>query len=110
MTLLDFVRTTAEHWARGGTASLAYNHTVVALRDQLDRLWERYQSPPPAGGEEVQDLMIDAIELFGRALDCLEQFCERANPNLLHLAVDSAQEGQDVLESVQYVIAQVQSV
>lgn len=110
MTLLDFVRTTAEHWACGGSASQAFETTMVSLRDNLDRLWERYQGPPPSGAEEVQDLMIDAIELFGRALDCLEQFCERANPNLLHLAVDSAQEGQDVLESVQYAIAQVQSV
>lgn len=108
MTLLDFVRNTAEYWARGGAAGLAFEEIVPQLRDHLDHLWERYQRPAPPGAEEVQDLMLEAIELFGRALDCLEQFCERANPKLLSLAVDSAQEGQDVLESVQYAIAQVQ--
>lgn len=108
MSLLAFVRQTADAWAQNQPVEETILEEFDRVRAQLEQIGSRYQPPAPPGGEEVRELMLESIQFFTRALDCLEQYLEEENPKLLKLAVDSAQEGEDVLESVQYAIEQSQ--
>ncbi len=108
MTLLEFIQGACDKFRAGESPDNDFLGGVDRVRSHLESIAERYQEPAPEGGEEVRDLMRESIDLFFRALDCLDQYVDEENPKLLSLALESAQEGEDILESVQYAINQTQ--
>lgn len=108
MTLLEFIQSACEKFGGGASPDDDFLEGVDRVRSHLESIAERYQEPAPEGGEEVRDLMRESIDMFFRALDCLDQYVDEENPKLLALALESAQEGEDLLESVQYAIDQTQ--
>ena len=74
------------------------------LRSNLEAAYARYEQEAPVGAEAIREAMLESIDLFCSALDCLDQYAEKPNPNLLQLAVESAEEASDILEQVEYII------
>ena len=108
MTLFDFVRSTADRWRGGEDVSDTFVDQLDFLREHIEELYTRYEPEAPVGAEEIRELMLEALDRFSRALDNLELYADGGADELLDEAVELAQEGDDVLESVHYAIGQSQ--
>jgi hypothetical protein len=78
------------------------------LRANLEAAYARYEAPAPEGAESIREAMLESIDLYCSALDCIEQFLESDNKKLLTHAVRCAEEATDLLEQVEYIIEQSQ--
>jgi hypothetical protein len=107
-SLLDFVRDTVEQLALGDEKGEEIRPMLEYLRGTLDQTYARYEPPAPAGAESIREAMLESIDLFCSSLDCLEQYLEKPNPNLLSHAVGAAEEANDLLDQVDYIIEQSQ--
>lgn len=107
-SLLEFVRETVEQLSLGEDLHEDLPAMLEFLRGNLEETYARYEPPAPEGAEAIRDAMLESIDLFCNALDCLEQYGSRPNKNLLSLAVNAAEEANDLLDQVDYIIEQSQ--
>lgn len=107
--LLDFLRNLASHLALGTTLDLdAILPALGRLKEHLQELYSQYEAPAPEGAEVIRDYMLEALELFFGSIEEIEGFLEDADRERLARAVVSAEEADDILGSIEYVIQQNQ--
>lgn len=107
--LLDFLRNLASHLALGTTLDLdAILPALGRLKEHLQELYAQYEAPAPEGAEVIRDYMLEALELFFGSIEEIEGFLEDADRDRLARAVVSAEEADDILGSIEYVIQQNQ--
>lgn len=107
--LLDFLRNLASHLALGTTLDLDVILPALArTKEHLQDLYAQYEAPAPEGAEVIRDYMLEALELFFGSIEEIEGFLEDADRDRLARAVVAAEEADDILGSIEYVIQQNQ--
>lgn len=106
--ILDWVRDTAERLAAGEDLSAELPPIFEFLRQQLEQTYAENEPEAPPGAEEIRETMLESIDLYCRSLECLEKYLAEANPKLLSLAVQSAEEASDLLGLVRSIVSQSQ--
>lgn len=107
--LLNFLRDLASHLALGTPLSLeAILPALGRVKEHLQELYAQYEAPAPEGAEVIRDYMLEALELFFGSIEEIEAFLEDADRDRLARAVVSAEEADDILGSLEYVIQQNQ--
>jgi len=107
-SLLDFFRETCRDLAQSEDPPVYLDDSIEHLRSNLEAAYARYEGEAPEGAEAIREAMLESLDLFCSALDCLEQYLENPNAKLLTLAVENAEEASDILEQVEYIIEQSQ--
>lgn len=110
--LLEFLRDVAADLNLNG-APLP-EATVADLehcQEMLQEVYQRYEQPAPAGAESVREAMMEALEALFQAIDLLLALSDAGSEveldaAQLRRAVDLAEEGSDLLEQVEYLIAE----
>lgn len=106
--ILEWVRDSVERIQGGEDLGRELPPILDFFRHQLDQTYAEYEQEAPTGTEEIRDTMLESIDLYCRALECLEKYLEEPNPKLLALAVRSAEEGSDLLGLVRSIVSQSQ--
>ena len=106
--ILEWVRDTAERLAAGEDLSAELPPILDFFRQQLDQIYSDYEPEAPAGAEEIRNTTLESIDLYCRSLECLDKYQVEANPKLLRLAVQSAEEASDLLGLVRSIVSQSQ--
>ena len=103
--LLEFVRALVERlmlnaeFNRGEVERL-----VVAIQEDLERIRADYTEPAPEGAETVQELMLEAVDLYGKSLQEILIFLDDNDEDHLSRSVFAAEEASDVLLAMEDVI------
>lgn len=80
---------------------LDYEATLLTIEDfraQLEEFYNKYEGSCPEGAEELRQLMQDAITLLYGALENLEAFIEEPDERLLDLALQEAEESDELMQ------------
>ena len=103
--MLDaFINTAAEHLRAGLPVGPGIQSVLDSLRGQLDELYERYEPAAPAGAEKIRESLLDAIDLYCDALDCLAQTLERRSDKMLQHLQSRAREASFALQSAEALV------
>ncbi|MBI3929471.1 MAG: hypothetical protein HY319_28255 [Armatimonadetes bacterium] len=107
--LLNFIRDLAQHLALGTELPVdEIADSLTGVQQTLSELYAQYEEPPPAGAEVIQEFMLEALQMFHQAIEELFAFFEDSDREHLTQAVLLAEEGDDILSSIEYVIEQKQ--
>ena len=107
--LLRFIRDLADHLAIG--TELPWDEIRASLemaKRNLTDLYAQYEQPAPEGAEVIREFMLEALQLFYSSIEAVESCLGQPDLELLARAVVSAEEANDILASIEYVIAQNQ--
>ncbi|MHB2021256.1 MAG: hypothetical protein ACYCW6_30350, partial [Candidatus Xenobia bacterium] len=77
---------------------------LESVRRELSNLHERYAEPAPAGAEATRDLLLEAVELYDKALSEIHAFLDDNDVAHLPNAVWLAEEAADVVLTVEDVV------
>lgn len=107
--LLNFLRNLSSHLALGTELDL---DTIVPalgrMKETLQEMYAQYEAPAPEGAEVIRDHMLEALELFFGSIEEIEGFLDDGDRDRLARAVVAAEEADDILGSIEYVIQQNQ--
>ncbi|HXE72808.1 MAG TPA: hypothetical protein VNO81_09110 [Candidatus Nitrosotenuis sp.] len=105
--LLGFVRDTADRLALGlELPEEPLRQALDGLKETLAGYHARYQEPAPPGAESLQETMLEALELFYQSLEALEDYLATRDMDCLARAVVLAEEGDDLMLSLEDSIQQ----
>ena len=107
-SLLDFVMETVHALSLGEGQREDIEASLDFMRETLEDTYARYEPPAPEGAEAIRELMLESIDLYCNALECLNLYLERANPKLLKTAISAAEEASDLLEQVDAIVEESQ--
>ncbi len=78
--------------------------TLEPIRVELESMRETYEEPAPEGTEALQELMLESIQLYDRALGEILAFLDDQDEDRLRQAVLMGEEASDILAAAEYVI------
>ncbi len=105
LSLVDFLRNLAKFLETG--APYFREEIENGLRAVLDNIYNvaaGYQGEPPAGTETIQELMLESLQLLESGINDFFAFLEDGNVEHLHTGLAKAEEADDVLMSIEYLI------
>lgn len=102
--LLEFLRDAAAA-LKGSACDAATLDALEGTQEAVRAMFARYEAPAPAGAEAVRESMREALHLFFQAIELLLTAHETGRLELLPSALAKAEEGSDLLEQVEYLIA-----
>lgn len=82
----------------------ALQNLVGGIRHELAAMAAQYEGNVPAGGEAVRELMVECIGLYDQALDEITLFMNDLEDDRPQLALQLAEEANDVLTCVEDLI------
>lgn len=110
--LLEFLRDVAADLnLNGAPLPQTTVDDLAHCQEMLQEIFARYEPPAPAGAESVREAMMEALEALFQSIELLLILSDAgAEAELdaaqLRRAVDLAEEGSDLLEQVEYLIAE----
>ncbi len=107
-SILDFLVRAARLLALEESPPAGLEEGLVTLEDTLTALIERYQQPAPAGAESIREAMLESLDLYLSAIDCLRTFLEEPKGSYLSKAISLAEEASDLLDQVDYIAEESQ--
>lgn len=107
--LIAFIRDLAEHLALGTKLPMdEIAATLETIQATVADLYAHYEEPAPKGAEVIREFMLEALTLIHQATEELFTYFEDKDAAHLTQAVLMAEEGDDILTSIEYVISQNQ--
>ncbi len=107
MTLVAFVREAARRLAEGAAVD-DVRAPLLTMRQHLGGLCAAFEPPAPHGVEVVRDLLLESFGLFDGVLHRLQLHIDGLGENDLAALVAEAEEADDILSAVEYVVEQNQ--
>ncbi len=105
--LLTFLRNLADHLALGTPLPMEeIRNSLNLVKNTLEQLYAQYEAPAPAGAEVIREFMLEALQLFYDAVEGIEAYVESGERDRLAESVLKAEEANDILSSIEYVIEQ----
>ncbi|MEW6277934.1 MAG: hypothetical protein AB1758_04870 [Candidatus Eremiobacterota bacterium] len=105
--LLTFLRNLADHLALGTPLPMQeIQQSLDLVKQTLEQLYQQYEAPAPQGAEVIREFMLEALQLFYQAVEGIEDFVATGQRDSLAEAVLKAEEANDILSSIEYVIDQ----
>ncbi|MDQ7823771.1 MAG: hypothetical protein RDV48_13315 [Candidatus Eremiobacteraeota bacterium] len=107
MDLLTFLRNLADYLAAGVKfEGSEIENSLHAVIENVLSIRAEYQNPSPPGTETIREFMLEALDLFESAIGEFFTFFEDGDVEHLRIGVMNAEEANDILSSIEYIIEQ----
>jgi hypothetical protein len=107
MDLLTFLRNLADYLAAGVQfEGNEIENSLRAVTENVESIRAEYQNPSPPGTETIREFMLEALDLFENAIGEFFNFFEDGDVEHLRIGVMNAEEANDILSSIEYIIEQ----
>jgi hypothetical protein len=107
MDLLTFLRNLADYLAAGVQfEGSEIENSLRAVIENVESIRAEYQNPSPPGTETIREFMLEALDLFENAIGEFFNFFEDGDVEHLRIGVMNAEEANDILSSIEYIIEQ----
>lgn len=104
---VDWLRELVSYLRAGGEFTDEIAVTLEDRQDRLAALYEKYESAAPSDNSAtLRELMMEALQLIHNGLDEILDYGDEPEEGLLDSGLAAAEEGNDVLESLRYVLEQ----
>lgn len=107
LSLLTYLRGLADTLYGADEISDRIVDSLEDIQEAMDAKYAAYEDrPAPSGAETLRDLMMEAIKLIHDGVEEFLLFTEDFRDRRLSRGVAMVEEGHDILEAVNYAIAQ----
>lgn len=107
MDLLTFLRNLADYLAAGVQfEGNEIENSLNAVIENVATIRAEYQKPSPPGTETIREFMLEALDLFESSIGEFFSFFEDQDVEHLRMGVMNAEEANDILSSIEYIIEQ----
>ena len=107
MDLLTFLRNLADYLAAGVQFEGAeIENSLKAVIENISSIRVEYQKPSPPGTETIREFMLEALDLVENSIGEFFNFFEDGDVEHLRMGVMNAEEANDILSSIEYIIEQ----
>jgi hypothetical protein len=107
MDLLGFLRNLADYLAAGVQfEGNEIENSLNAVIGNIESIRAEYRNPSPPGTETIREFMLEALDLFENAIGEFFNFFEDSDVEHLRVGVMNAEEANDILSSIEYIIEQ----
>lgn len=107
MDLLTFLRNLADYLAAGVQfEGNEIENSLNAVIENIASIRTEYQKPSPPGTETIREFMLEALDLFESSIGEFFNFFGDGDVEHLRMGVMNAEEANDILSSIEYIIEQ----